>query len=139
MLTQRDDGSPPSLWVPRVLTNLLFVFSYVWFVPIKWMKVGVEQPQFWLLQETGVSTQQQDRRGQDRKERSSNRKKPGAEPGLPVLSCPFLSLPVLSCPFLNPSCLFLSCPFLNLSCLFLSCPFLSCPELEKLTGMFPLD
>uniref|UniRef100_H3D2Z0 Aminopeptidase n=1 Tax=Tetraodon nigroviridis TaxID=99883 RepID=H3D2Z0_TETNG len=32
-------------------------FNYVWFVPIKWMKSGVQQPQYWLLQETGTSTQ----------------------------------------------------------------------------------
>uniref|UniRef100_A0A8C3AP23 Aminopeptidase n=1 Tax=Cyclopterus lumpus TaxID=8103 RepID=A0A8C3AP23_CYCLU len=28
-------------------------FNYTWFVPIKWMKTGVEQQQHWLLQETG--------------------------------------------------------------------------------------
>ncbi|KAI9542098.1 hypothetical protein NQZ68_023681 [Dissostichus eleginoides] len=27
-------------------------FSYTWFVPIKWMKTGVEQQQYWLLQKT---------------------------------------------------------------------------------------
>uniref|UniRef100_A0A8C3AQC1 Aminopeptidase n=1 Tax=Cyclopterus lumpus TaxID=8103 RepID=A0A8C3AQC1_CYCLU len=27
-------------------------FNYTWFVPIKWMKTGVEQQQHWLLQET---------------------------------------------------------------------------------------
>ncbi|XP_056268750.1 aminopeptidase N-like isoform X2 [Pseudoliparis swirei] len=27
-------------------------FNYTWFVPIKWMKTGVEQQQYWLLQET---------------------------------------------------------------------------------------
>uniref|UniRef100_A0A669C184 Aminopeptidase n=1 Tax=Oreochromis niloticus TaxID=8128 RepID=A0A669C184_ORENI len=28
-------------------------FLYTWYVPIKWMKTGVEQPQYWLLQKTG--------------------------------------------------------------------------------------
>lgn len=27
-------------------------FNYMWFVPIKWMKTGVEQQQYWLLQKT---------------------------------------------------------------------------------------
>ncbi|XP_029948845.1 aminopeptidase N-like [Salarias fasciatus] len=27
-------------------------FNYTWFVPIKWMKTGVEQQQYWLLQNT---------------------------------------------------------------------------------------
>ncbi|XP_069030471.1 aminopeptidase N-like [Embiotoca jacksoni] len=27
-------------------------FNYTWFVPIKWMKSGVEQQQYWLLQKT---------------------------------------------------------------------------------------
>ncbi|XP_070690387.1 aminopeptidase N-like [Pempheris klunzingeri] len=27
-------------------------FNYLWFVPIKWMKTGVEQEQYWLLQKT---------------------------------------------------------------------------------------
>nr|XP_033483089.1 aminopeptidase N-like isoform X2 [Epinephelus lanceolatus] len=27
-------------------------FNYTWFVPIKWMKTGVEQEQYWLLQRT---------------------------------------------------------------------------------------
>ncbi|XP_044046036.1 aminopeptidase N-like [Siniperca chuatsi] len=27
-------------------------FNYTWFVPIKWMKTGVEQQQYWLLQKT---------------------------------------------------------------------------------------
>ncbi|KAK2853498.1 hypothetical protein Q5P01_006159 [Channa striata] len=29
-------------------------FNYTWFVPIKWMKSGVEQQQYWLLQRTGL-------------------------------------------------------------------------------------
>uniref|UniRef100_A0A7N9B1C1 Aminopeptidase n=1 Tax=Mastacembelus armatus TaxID=205130 RepID=A0A7N9B1C1_9TELE len=29
------------------------VDSYTWFVPIKWMKSGMEQQQYWLLQKTG--------------------------------------------------------------------------------------
>lgn len=33
----------------------LFAFSYEWFIPIKWMKSGVEQPQYWLLQKTGMT------------------------------------------------------------------------------------
>ncbi|KAF3686902.1 Aminopeptidase N [Channa argus] len=28
-------------------------FNYTWFVPIKWMKSGVEQQQYWLLHKTG--------------------------------------------------------------------------------------
>ncbi|XP_003969479.2 aminopeptidase N-like isoform X1 [Takifugu rubripes] len=32
-------------------------FNYEWFIPIKWMKSGVEQPQYWLLQKTDVSSQ----------------------------------------------------------------------------------
>lgn len=27
-------------------------FNYTWYVPIKWMKTGVQQPQYWLLQKT---------------------------------------------------------------------------------------
>ncbi|KAM9366568.1 aminopeptidase N-like [Symphorus nematophorus] len=27
-------------------------FNYIWFVPIKWIKTGVEQQQYWLLQKT---------------------------------------------------------------------------------------
>uniref|UniRef100_A0A8C6WQE3 Aminopeptidase n=1 Tax=Neogobius melanostomus TaxID=47308 RepID=A0A8C6WQE3_9GOBI len=30
-------------------------YNYTWFVPIKWMKSGVHQQQFWLLQQTGLS------------------------------------------------------------------------------------
>lgn len=33
----------------------LFAFSYEWFIPIKWLKSGVEQPQYWLLQKTGMT------------------------------------------------------------------------------------
>lgn len=29
--------------------------SYEWFIPIKWMKRGVEQEQLWLLQKSGIS------------------------------------------------------------------------------------
>uniref|UniRef100_A0A671Y3W1 Aminopeptidase n=1 Tax=Sparus aurata TaxID=8175 RepID=A0A671Y3W1_SPAAU len=29
-------------------------FNYTWFVPVKWMKTGVEQQQYWLLQKTDV-------------------------------------------------------------------------------------
>uniref|UniRef100_A0A3B4FR77 Aminopeptidase N-like n=1 Tax=Pundamilia nyererei TaxID=303518 RepID=A0A3B4FR77_9CICH len=29
-------------------------FLYTWYVPIKWMKTGVQQPQYWLLQKTGT-------------------------------------------------------------------------------------
>ncbi|KAM8895416.1 aminopeptidase N-like isoform 1-T3 [Spinachia spinachia] len=32
-------------------------FNYTWFVPIKWMKTGVEQQQYWLLQETDTHSQ----------------------------------------------------------------------------------
>ncbi|KAM4593082.1 aminopeptidase N-like isoform 1-T3 [Odontesthes bonariensis] len=32
-------------------------FNYIWFVPIKWMKKGVEQPQYWLLQKTDTNSQ----------------------------------------------------------------------------------
>lgn len=32
----------------------VFLSSYTWFVPIKWMKTGVEQQQHWLLQKTGM-------------------------------------------------------------------------------------
>lgn len=32
----------------------LFASSYTWYVPIKWMKTGVEQQQYWLLQKTGM-------------------------------------------------------------------------------------
>ncbi|KAM9408324.1 aminopeptidase N-like [Pholidichthys leucotaenia] len=31
-------------------------FNYTWFVPIKWMKTGVEQPQYWLLQKTDTKS-----------------------------------------------------------------------------------
>ncbi|XP_054475304.1 aminopeptidase N-like [Anoplopoma fimbria] len=31
-------------------------FNYTWFVPIKWMKTGVEQQQYWLLQETDANS-----------------------------------------------------------------------------------
>ncbi len=34
-------------------SSSLFLSSYMWFVPIKWMKTGVEQQQYWLLQKTG--------------------------------------------------------------------------------------
>ncbi|KAE8297384.1 Aminopeptidase N [Larimichthys crocea] len=32
-------------------------FNYTWFVPIKWMKAGVEQQQYWLLQKTEIYSQ----------------------------------------------------------------------------------
>lgn len=32
-------------------------FNYTWFVPIKWIKTGVEQQQYWLLHETAVNSQ----------------------------------------------------------------------------------
>lgn len=32
-------------------------FNYTWFVPVKWMKSGVDQPQFWLLQPTDSNSQ----------------------------------------------------------------------------------
>ncbi|XP_049573010.1 aminopeptidase N [Syngnathus scovelli] len=32
-------------------------FNYTWFVPIKWMKTGVEQQQYWLLHETDSNPQ----------------------------------------------------------------------------------
>ncbi|XP_070766513.1 aminopeptidase N-like [Enoplosus armatus] len=32
-------------------------FNYTWFVPIKWMKTGVEQQQYWLLQKTDTHSQ----------------------------------------------------------------------------------
>uniref|UniRef100_A0A8D3CPP6 Aminopeptidase n=1 Tax=Scophthalmus maximus TaxID=52904 RepID=A0A8D3CPP6_SCOMX len=31
-------------------------FNYTWFVPIKWMKTGVEQQQYWLLQKTDTNS-----------------------------------------------------------------------------------
>lgn len=31
-------------------------FNYMWFVPIKWMKTGVEQQQYWLLQKTDTNS-----------------------------------------------------------------------------------
>ncbi|XP_039979935.1 aminopeptidase N-like [Xiphias gladius] len=31
-------------------------FNYTWFVPIKWMKTGVDQPQYWLLQKTDTNS-----------------------------------------------------------------------------------
>ncbi|CAK6976940.1 aminopeptidase N-like [Scomber scombrus] len=32
-------------------------FNYTWFVPIKWMKTGVEQQQYWLLKKTDTNTE----------------------------------------------------------------------------------
>ncbi|XP_077419319.1 aminopeptidase N-like [Vanacampus margaritifer] len=32
-------------------------FNYTWFVPIKWMKTGVEQQQYWLLHKTDTNPQ----------------------------------------------------------------------------------
>uniref|UniRef100_A0A672YRJ4 Aminopeptidase n=1 Tax=Sphaeramia orbicularis TaxID=375764 RepID=A0A672YRJ4_9TELE len=32
-------------------------FNYTWFVPIKWLKTGVEQQQYWLLHKTDVNSQ----------------------------------------------------------------------------------
>lgn len=32
-------------------------FNYIWFVPIKWMKTGVEQQQYWLLQQTDTHSE----------------------------------------------------------------------------------
>ncbi|XP_070823562.1 aminopeptidase N-like [Chaetodon trifascialis] len=32
-------------------------FNYTWFVPIKWIKTGVEQQQYWLLQKTDSNSQ----------------------------------------------------------------------------------
>uniref|UniRef100_UPI0037E87DE8 aminopeptidase N-like isoform X2 n=1 Tax=Semicossyphus pulcher TaxID=241346 RepID=UPI0037E87DE8 len=32
-------------------------FNYTWFVPIKWMKTGVEQQQYWLLQKTDTHSE----------------------------------------------------------------------------------
>lgn len=29
--------------------------SYIWYVPVKWMKNGVEQEQYWLLQKSGTA------------------------------------------------------------------------------------
>ncbi|KAK9543072.1 hypothetical protein VZT92_000881 [Zoarces viviparus] len=37
---------------PDSVVNRPSQFNYTWFVPIKWMKTGVEQQQHWLLQET---------------------------------------------------------------------------------------
>ncbi|XP_045888452.1 aminopeptidase N-like [Micropterus dolomieu] len=31
-------------------------FNYTWFVPIKWMKTGVEQQLYWLLQKTDINS-----------------------------------------------------------------------------------
>ncbi|XP_019935929.2 aminopeptidase N-like isoform X1 [Paralichthys olivaceus] len=31
-------------------------FNYTWYVPIKWMKTGVEQQQYWLLQKTDTNS-----------------------------------------------------------------------------------
>lgn len=38
---------------PQSVVDRHSQFNYTWFVPIKWMKTGVEQPQYWLLQKTG--------------------------------------------------------------------------------------
>lgn len=35
-------------------SRFVFLSSYTWFVPIKWMKTGVEQQQYWLLHKTGT-------------------------------------------------------------------------------------
>ncbi|XP_076012190.1 aminopeptidase N-like isoform X2 [Genypterus blacodes] len=32
-------------------------FNYTWFVPIKWMKSGEEQQQYWLLEKTAIHTE----------------------------------------------------------------------------------
>lgn len=40
----------------RCSTLSVFLSSYTWFVPIKWMKSGVEQEQYWLLQKSGIVT-----------------------------------------------------------------------------------
>ncbi|CAJ1048730.1 aminopeptidase N-like [Xyrichtys novacula] len=32
-------------------------FNYSWYVPIKWMKTGVEQQQYWLLQKTDTNSE----------------------------------------------------------------------------------
>uniref|UniRef100_A0AAQ4RZZ8 Aminopeptidase n=1 Tax=Gasterosteus aculeatus aculeatus TaxID=481459 RepID=A0AAQ4RZZ8_GASAC len=37
---------------PNSVVNEPSQFNYTWFVPIKWTKTGVEQQQYWLLQET---------------------------------------------------------------------------------------
>ncbi|XP_022595280.1 aminopeptidase N-like [Seriola dumerili] len=34
-------------------------FNYIWFVPITWMKTGVEQQQYWLLQKTDTNSKMQ--------------------------------------------------------------------------------
>uniref|UniRef100_A0A3P8VR49 Aminopeptidase n=1 Tax=Cynoglossus semilaevis TaxID=244447 RepID=A0A3P8VR49_CYNSE len=47
-ITQKHFLLDPDSVVERVSQ-----FNYTWFVPIKWMKAGVEQQQYWLLQETG--------------------------------------------------------------------------------------
>lgn len=89
---------PESFWTssPTFLTTFLSVFSYLWFVPVKWMKSGVEQRPYWLLQETGMSTQQTPPPQQQQQPSRSIR-------ACPVLSRPLPSCPVLSCPVFSVS------------------------------------
>nr|XP_040053964.1 aminopeptidase N-like isoform X1 [Gasterosteus aculeatus aculeatus]XP_040053972.1 aminopeptidase N-like isoform X2 [Gasterosteus aculeatus aculeatus] len=42
---------------PNSVVNEPSQFNYTWFVPIKWTKTGVEQQQYWLLQETDAHSQ----------------------------------------------------------------------------------
>lgn len=44
-----------NLNVVNISMSLYFVSSYTWFVPMKWIKSGVEQQPYWLLQKTGMT------------------------------------------------------------------------------------
>uniref|UniRef100_A0A8C5CRI8 Aminopeptidase n=1 Tax=Gadus morhua TaxID=8049 RepID=A0A8C5CRI8_GADMO len=41
---------------PQAVVERGSPFNYTWFVPIKWIKSGVEQEQFWLLKKTGIDS-----------------------------------------------------------------------------------
>ncbi|CAL8350993.1 unnamed protein product [Merluccius merluccius] len=41
---------------PKAVVDRPSPYNYTWFVPIKWMKTGVEQEQFWLLKKTEVQS-----------------------------------------------------------------------------------
>ncbi|KAK7913537.1 hypothetical protein WMY93_013748 [Mugilogobius chulae] len=42
---------------PESVVDRLSQFNYTWFVPIKWMKSGVDQQQFWLLHKRDTNNQ----------------------------------------------------------------------------------
>lgn len=44
-----------NLNVVNISMSLYFVSSYTWFVPMKWIKSGVEKQPYWLLQKTGMT------------------------------------------------------------------------------------